>query len=292
MPRKPNFFIIGAPKCGTTSLWTWLVSHPNIFVPPEKEPHYFNTDDARRGVTSLEQFEALFRDVREEHVAVGEASVWYLSSRSAVRNILQYQPNARFIVIVRNPIEMAPALHGQMLLAGLENVLDFSEAWHLQESRRRGERLPAFTWAQRRLLYGEACSLGAQVERLLSMAPSHQVLTLILDDVRADPRREYLRVLDFLRVPDDGRLDFSIHNAAKTLRVPMLRYLYPLVALKRAARIERNLGLWTRIQMANQIEQPRTRPSSEIMDVLRTYFRSDVELLGLLLGRDLSGWLA
>ena len=72
----------------------------------------------------------------------------------------------------------------------------------------------------------------------------------------------------------------------------MLRYLYPLVALKRAARIERNLGLWTRIQMANQIEQPRTRPSSEMTDVLRTYFRSDVELLGLLLGRDLSGWLA
>ena len=160
------------------------------------------------------------------------------------------------------------------------------------KSRRRGERLPAFTWAQRRFLYGEACSLGAQVERLLSMAPSDQVLTLILDDVRADPRREYLRVLDFLRVPDDGRLDFSIHNAAKTLRVPMLRYLYLLVALKRAARIERNSGLWTRIQMANQIGQPRTRLSSEMMDVLRTYFGSDVERLGLLLRRDLSGWLA
>ena len=99
MPHKPNFFIIGAPKCGTTSLWTWLVSHPNIFLPLEKEPHYFNTDDARRGVlTSLEQFEALFRDVRDEHIAICEASVWYLSSRTAVRNILQYQPNARLIV--------------------------------------------------------------------------------------------------------------------------------------------------------------------------------------------------
>ena len=72
----------------------------------------------------------------------------------------------------------------------------------------------------------------------------------------------------------------------------MLRYLYLLVALKRAARIERNSGLWTRIQMANQIGQPRTRLSSEMMDVLRTYFGSDVERLGLLLRRDLSGWLA
>ena len=292
MPHKPNFFIIGAPKCGTTSLWTWLVSHPNIFLPLEKEPHYFNTDDARRGVTSLEQFEALFRDVRDEHIAIGEASVWYLSSRTAVRNILQYQPNARFIVMVRNPIEMAPALHGQMLLAGLENVLDFGKAWHLQESRRRGERLPAFTWAQRRFLYGEACSLGAQVERLLSMVPSDQVLTLVLDAVRTDPRTEYLRVLDFLRVPDDGRLNFSIHNPAKALKVPMLRHLYSLVALKRAAGIEWDFGLWTRIQMANQIEQPRTRLSSEMTDILRKFFRSDVELLGQLLTRDLSGWLA
>jgi hypothetical protein len=292
MAHKPDFFIIGAPKCGTTSLWTWLVSHPNIFMPPEKEPHYFNTDDARRGVTSLEQFEALFRDVREEHRAVGEASVWYLSSRTAVRNILQYQPNARFIVMVRNPIEMAPALHGQMLLAGLENVLDFGKAWHLQESRRRGQCLPAFTWAQRRFLYGEACSLGAQVERLLSMAPSDQVLTLVLDDVRTDPRMEYLRVLDFLRVPDDGRLNFSIHNPAKALKAPVLRYLYSLVALKRAAGIEWDFGLWTRIQMANQIEQPRTRLSPEMIDILRKFFRSDVKLLGLLLRRDLSGWLA
>ena len=98
---------------------------------PDKEPHFFNTDDLRRGVTSLEQYEALFRHAREEHKAIGEASVWYLCSAVAVHNILQYQPASRFIVMVRNPIEMAPALHGEMLLAGLENAQDFCEAWFL-----------------------------------------------------------------------------------------------------------------------------------------------------------------
>lgn len=101
--------------------------------------------------------------------------------------------------MVRNPLEMAPALHAEMVFAGLENVHDFREAWCLQEMRRRGRQLPAFSsWARRRLLYGEVCLLGAQLERLLSLVPSHRVLTLVVDDVRADPQTTYLRVLNFL----------------------------------------------------------------------------------------------
>ena len=57
--RRPNFFIIGAPKCGTTSLSVWLSEHPKIFMSPIKEPHFFNTDD-RQAVTTLDQYEALF----------------------------------------------------------------------------------------------------------------------------------------------------------------------------------------------------------------------------------------
>lgn len=259
---------------------------------PEKEPHYFNTDDARRGVTSLEQYETLFRDAREEHVAVGEGSVWYLSSSAAVRNILQYEPSSRFIVTVRNPIEMAPALHSEMLFSGLENVLDFRQAWDLQEERRKGLRLPSFSsWAQRRFLYGEICSLGVQVERLLSIIPPRQVLTLVLDDVRADPRATYLRVLKFLGAPDDGRVDFPIYNRSKSLKVPFVRHLYRLVALKRAIGIKNGLGIWSWIQIANRTEQQRRPLSPEMLDVLKTYFRSDVERLGLLLQRDLSDWL-
>src|SRR5271155_1273220 len=74
-----------------------------------------------------------------------------LSSSEAVRNILSYQPKARFIVTVRNPVEMAPALHGEMLFSGHENVHDFSAAWDLQGERRQGRQLPPFSWGQRRL---------------------------------------------------------------------------------------------------------------------------------------------
>jgi hypothetical protein len=290
--RRPNFFIIGAPKCGTTSLWAWLAGHPNIFMAPEKEPHFFNTDDLRRGVTSLEQYEALFRHAREEHKAIGEASVWYLSSAVAVRNILQYQPTSRFIVMVRNPIEMAPALHSEMLVSGLESVLEFREAWKLQEQRQKGRHLPIFSsWAQRRFLYGEVCLLGKQLERLFSTASLLQVLVLILDDVRANPRSEYLRVLDFLKLPDDGRMSFAIHNPSKSLRIPTLRHFYRLAALRRAAGIDKGLGLWERVQTANQATRPREPSSPEMVQELRNFFRKDIERLGLLLNKDLNCWV-
>jgi hypothetical protein len=114
--RKPNFFIIGASKCGTTSLCRWLSEHPNVFICPEKEPHFFNTDDVQRGTSTLGKYEALFAGVKKEHTAIGEASVWYLSSSAAVPNILAYQPDTKFIVMVRSPLQMAPALHAQVLL--------------------------------------------------------------------------------------------------------------------------------------------------------------------------------
>jgi len=137
---KPNFFILGAPKCGTTSVAVLLSEHPHIYM-PQKEPHFFNTDH-RRFLNSLEGYERLFARADARHRAVGEASVWYLSSASAVKNILDYAPEAKFIVMLRNPVEMAPSLHEEQVFTGRENVTDFAKAWALQDVRRRGHQLP------------------------------------------------------------------------------------------------------------------------------------------------------
>jgi hypothetical protein len=290
--RKPNFFIVGAPKCGTTSMSVWLSENPNVFMSPIKEPHFFNSDD-RRPVRALDQYEALFCGSSEEHIAVGEASVWYLSSTEAVPAILRYQPEAKFVVLARNPIEMAPALHGEMLLSGHEREWRFSRAWELQDKRRRGRSIPVLSWAQRRLQYGDICSLGMQLERLLMAVPSHRVLTLILDDIRIDPRREYLRVLEFLGVPDDGRLHFPLYNPASACRWPSLqRAVYPVLELKYRLGVRGGLGLWTGVENLMRIERPRQPLTPEMKSTLRKHFRSDVELLAQLLGKDLAPWLA
>jgi hypothetical protein len=288
--RKPNFFIIGAPKCGTTSLSVWLGEHRKIFMSPIKEPHFFNNDD-RQAISTVDEYEALFRGASGEHVAVGEASVWYLSSANAVTSILRYQPEAKFIVMLRNPIEMAPALHGEMLLSGLEYEQEFSMAWGLQEERRQGRRIRD-AWARRRFLYGEICSLGTQLERLYKIVPSDRVLTVILDDIRADPRPEYLRVLQFLEVPDDGRLDFPVYNPASAFRYPGIqRVAYPILHLKDRLGVSGGLGLWTRVENLMRVERPRKPLAPEMISVLSEYFSQDVELLGQLLRRDLCQWL-
>ena len=292
MPRRPDFFVLGAPKCGTTSLAAWLGEHPAVFLPAIKEPHFFNTDD-RQGVATLALYEDLFREADESCLSVGEASVWYLSSADAARNILAYRADARFIVMVRNPVEMAPALHAEMVLTGHENIRDFRAAWELQDERRRGRHLPPLVWARRRLLYGDICSHGAQLERLFSLVDPNQVLIVVLDDVAIDARREYRRILRFLGVYDDNRTDFPIHNRARTARSPRLtRLLFVLTQLKARLGIKRGLGLWSWIANLNVIESRRDDLSEETRILLRKYFAADVDRLSRLINRDCRSWVA
>ena len=288
--KKPNFFIIGAPKCGTTSLAAWLADHPRIFMSPAKEPHFFNDDD-RRTITTLAGYESLFREAGANHVAVGEASVWYLYSNTAVPNINTYAPDAKFIVMLRDPIDMAPALHEEMIFTGFEDETNFASAWLLQEERQLGRRLPALCWEPRRLQYGEVCRLGAQVERLLQRVAADRMLTILFDDFKADPCLQYLRVLDFLEVPDDGRRSFPNVNPAKVRRWPLLpRIAAAAVEVKQAFGIERGFGIWRRIDSANRVSRRRAPLAVETRRQLAGYFATDVALLAQTLNLDLRHW--
>ena len=255
--RRPNFFILGAPKCATTSMVGWLQTHPQVFIPAIKEPHFFNTDD-RQYVRTLDAYERLFSAATTAHRAIGEASVWYLSSGVAVANILAYQPQARFIVMIRNPIEMAPALHSEMLMSGHENIRDFKKAWLLQDERRQGRMVPALSWARRRLQYGASCALGAQLRQLLSVVARDRVLTILFDDIVQDPRQMYLRALQFLELDDDGRIEFPALNKSKIVRWPWFaRTLFIVGQLKNRANFNINSGLLDRLKTLSFREFPR-----------------------------------
>ena len=121
----PDFFIVGAPKCGTTAMADYLGQHPEIGMCPRKETHVFATDLSermamRRGQRpmSRERFLNLFADLQEERLR-GEASVWHLYSASAAAEIAAFQPQARIIVMLRSPVEMLPSLHSQFVFVGI-----------------------------------------------------------------------------------------------------------------------------------------------------------------------------
>lgn len=224
---------------------------------------------------------------------MGEASTHYLYSREAVPRILAYNPEAKFIVSVRNPIEMAQSLHAEQVWQGEETVRSFAEAWRLQEARRRGKYIPKTVRREpERLQFGEYCKLGQQLKRLYSWVPRERVLVLVLDDLAENPRREYLKVLRFLNLPDDGRTVFPVLNRRKAARSVHLAYVTRTLAdLKRALGISRTLGVARRISALNTSQPQREPLPDDLLAEMRAYFADDVRLLGELLGRDFSHWL-
>ena len=78
--KNPNFFIVGAPKCGTTTLFSWLSEHPNVFMSRVKEPNHFNKDFNFPKYRDKNDYLKLFKDANYQHVCIGEASPYYLFS--------------------------------------------------------------------------------------------------------------------------------------------------------------------------------------------------------------------
>lgn len=286
--KKPNFFVIGAPKCGTTSLYHWLKQHPYAFLPGLKEPHFFNTDDKAPDRCSLAAYENLFEDAGDADIAVGECSVWYLASKEAVPRVLDYNPDARFIVCLRNPIEMAYALHHQQLFAANEHIVSFRAAWQAQDLRARMKDEPAATSTH--LLYGPMCKLGEQVERLKSHASDDRIHIMFLDDMKEDPSAAYRGILEFLGLPD-FQPEFRKSNEARARRLPFIRRIVRgLGSVRRSLGVRRGFGILSRLDRWNS-KPGRWRPDEGMNETLCSYFRDDIRLLGRMTGRDLTHWL-
>lgn len=291
MNKKPNFFIVGAPKCGTTSMSAWLSCHPNIFMSEIKEPHFFNSDMNHRGFSDLHLYERLFSRAEASHLAVGEASVWYMYSQVAINNILEYSVDAKFIVMLRNPVDMAYSLHEQMVFSHYEDVTTFEQAWELQGERLRGEKIGRWCVEPKFLLYGAACSLGEQLQRLYSSVATDQVLVIFLDDVKKDAQNEYSKVLKFLNVTENVSVQFDVHNSAKERRSTLVsNAVLWLTSIRKHIYFDFRIDFLNKIERFNRKERRRTSMKLETKSMLKRYFEKDICLIEQLTGRDLSAW--
>jgi hypothetical protein len=300
VPPKPNFFIVGAPKCGTTALYEYLRGHPNIFMPKYKEPHFFARDlGSYPLIKTADAYAALFAEAGPQHTAVGEASVYYLRSTAALPGIRQYDPSARIIAMYRNPVEMVHSFHSQLLYVGEENVPDFEQAWRLQGRRAQGLDLPPRSRGAFLLQYAELGRFGTQTERVLANFPAEQVKLILFEDFAADARRVYDEVIAFLGVPHDGRREFARINENKRARVGWLKHVLrkPPPGLRRGVRglkrllgSERLGGLKSEIVRMNTVTERRPALAPALRAEMVDTFRDEVRRLGELLGRDLSHW--
>jgi len=298
--KKPNFFIVGAPKCGTTALSEYLKSHPNIFITDQKEPHYFATDlPGRRTIfTQLENYLELYKECGSSHIAIGEASVWYLYSMEALNNIYQFDKNAKIIVMIRNPVEMVYSLYSQHRNRLNEDQKNFKRAWELQSARKYGHSLPHRFHEPILLQYGDIGKFGKQLEQAYSIFPPKQIKVIIFDDFITSTRNVYQEVLEFLGLPDDGRMLFSKMNENKVYRYNWLQLFlrHPpnflvilLQNLKYLKKVRQFIIDW--LTEKNSIKVQRTPLPEEFRKELKDFFHDDVKNLSKLLGRDLMYWV-
>lgn len=301
--KKPNFFIIGAPKCGTSSLSHYLSEHPGIVFSSPKEPNYWASDFPRlrqfHNVETSDKYLNLFAAANENTVAVGEGSTNYLRSETAIRDILEFNPNARFIVMIRNPVDVVYALHNTLLFAMNEDVQDFETAWRLQETRKQGKCIPTTCLAPQFLQYREMAAFPEQLRRFMAEVPEKQRMLILFDDFVADVGGTYRDVLRFLELADDHRKDFPVINDSKKPRFRLVHRILrrpprwierPIAGLRHYLFSRRGtlIGIIKRIFRAPK-KRPALRP--EFRQQLELEFRDSIAELEVIFSRNLSHWL-
>jgi hypothetical protein len=270
-------------------------------MPERKEPHFFAKDLGDYPlIKSPEAYAALFADATDRHRRIGEASVYYLRSSTAIPRILDFDPNAKLIAMLRNPVDIVHALHTQLLYVGEETVQDFETAWRLQGRRSRGLDLPPRCRDAFLFQYAQFGHLGSQIRTLLSLFPRAQVRLILFEDFTASPQRVYEEVLRFLDLPQDGRTEFSPVNESKRARITWVKDFLrkPPPGLRTALRTFKQaiggdrLGrLKGGLVQLNTIKERRTPLRPAFRGELVETYRDEIALLSRLLSRDLTHWV-
>lgn len=294
-PEFPDFYLVGAPKCGTTALYDFLRQHPQIFLPEEKELLVFASDLSYPSRLSEAEFLAHF-EPRGAEARAGAAHTAYLQSRTAAAEIKARRPGADIVVMLRSPAEMLHSWHSELLYETIEDIADFEAALDAEPERRRGERIPrsARNSYVEALFYTDVAAFGEQLDRYIDAFGRSHVHVILHDDLVADPAATYRATVEFLRVDPSFEPSFATLNPNKAVRSRALQRIYFGTAAP-GHRVVRNLiprRLRRRLLEANARVSEREPLDPAVRKRLESVFRDDVARLGATLGRDLSAWTA
>jgi hypothetical protein len=232
---KPNLFIIGAPKTGSTSLYHYLADHPQVYMCPDKEPHIFSTELHTQCLqhhgklikftcTSAQDYETLFADTDNYKIAA-DASTSYLYSTVAAENIHHYNPDAKIIAILRNPTDLLNSWYHYINYTSEETAASFEQALALEAERKQdSSKIPASVWYPQRIFYRELVQFDQQLQRYYKLFDRDKIKVILTEDMHADAQRSYNEVLSFLQL-DPHNPDFSRHNVYQNIRFKKLKRL-------------------------------------------------------------------
>lgn len=311
-------FIVGAPRCGTTTLAGFLQQHPEVCFSAVKEPHFFSRDELQglgkeplNRLIEEEYLERFFGQCSGSEKLRAEGSVTYLYTPERMAPILERWPDAKFIIALRDPLAMLPSLHQRLLVTGDENITDFGKAWAKIEDRARGKSIPRSAIDSRWLRYDEAGALGKHVERFLAAVGRDRCHIVLFDDLASNPKRTYDELCRFLGLDPWPGTTFGARRINKTFRIGWLQRLLKRPpkavrtvlagekfrtrekkldagegrAITAVFAIRKRLLDWNKVPAKRQPLDPNLRKA--IIDRMR----DDVIHLSRVIDRDLSHWL-
>ena len=224
-----DFLIIGTPKAGTTALQYYLSQHTDIFMPKEKEVHFFgeefrNSEESEQQIYrrnyKIEDYEKLFEAASKKQIK-GEASVFYLYSPTAVKEIKEYNPKMKIIVCFRNPIDFLTSYHQDQIYVGNEDEPDFWKALSLEEKRKYGESIPKSCTLRKALYYSEMVKYKHHLKAYIDEFGRENVYPIIFEEFITSPQSSYEKVLNFLNVKKELNysIDFKKVNPRRNVRL-------------------------------------------------------------------------
>lgn len=289
--------MVGAPKCGTTSMAQYLGQHPDIYL-VRGEPHFFGSDiEYNNPRLSARQYFKLFSMSRGKAIS-GERSTWYLFSKNAAREIHEFNTNARIIAMLRHPADMLHSLHSHYVQRGRrDDIDDFAAAIAAEPQRRRG-RLPSTARFPRSLYYSEIPLYSEQLERFLTHFGPERVKVVLFDDLRNDPVAVYRETLDFLGVDSGFQADFRVHNVSAPTPNTWLHRQWKATNMRYRVRAAVPPSLYQALRARSQQQRekaaksrPRPAQDDQVRRRLTEQFSGEIARLAALIDRDLSQWL-
>ena len=309
--KIPNFFVVGAPKCGTTSLYHYFSQHPEIYLSPIKEPVFFAKDIVEwhtrckfsnpyfnpkeyfkkpklyfihiAYLTKLEHYLALFKNVKNEK-AIGEMAVLNLFSNVAAKEIYEFNPEAKIIIILRNPIDRVFS----HFLANLRDGRDSNKSFlkTVVDDFEKDDRDCKQYYIEMSLYYN-------QLKRYLDVFPKSNVKIILFDDYKRNTGRVLKELFEFLGVNPDVDIDFKIKkNESLIPRFPGLNRR--LKDIRRRIRSLFPNGVPDFLKKSyHLLVMEREKPvlSRDEREFLLPFFKEDILKTQDLIGEDLSNWL-
>jgi hypothetical protein len=276
----PNFFAVGPPKAGTTSLYAHLKKHPQVFLPDVKEPNYFST---RSGI-SLENYRRLYRDARK-YPAIGDMTPYYLWDENTPRNIHAVSPDAKIIIMLRDPIARAYSHFLMYQRTGVDTEPSFEKA--LRRHDDKSDKLWEFSHE-----YIELGMYCGQVERYLKVFGESQVLAVLFDDLTKDPQDLFARIAGHLGIDPEPLTRENLSEARNAFRTPRFQNLYRMVRDSQAKKVlmqylPEPAQEWLRESPVLYGAGKRPMLDDASRRLLQEIYEPDICRLEKLLGRDL-----